>query len=302
MYMTNEEWEQNNQDYLKESYEETGFTTGGYAVRKLICGGCGRVFYTTIYTKKYCHSYWCGNQANNRRQREYRQMRRQDLVCQCCGEKFTPKRADARYCSNSCRQKVYRKRVTDAASTQNEHIVFRTVSRSVENQAGPVQSPILSLAWHPESSCRNPLWKKRSGPPCILTRSPRRAPLHRCCFRTAPRGGMIFTLSSAQSAPAAGLWSGLWSRAGSLPAPWALTPLERSRLTWPAARLRSPCGGTASAGGLSSGWPTPSRRRACSPFSSAPRNGCTFTPASALKSWESMPDMKIKIKDRLCQC
>ena len=76
MYMTNEEWKQNNQDYLKESYEETGFTTGGYAVRKLICGGCGRVFYTTIYTKKYCHSYWCGNQANNLRQREYRQMRR----------------------------------------------------------------------------------------------------------------------------------------------------------------------------------------------------------------------------------
>ena len=34
MYMTNEEWEQNNQDYLKESYEETGFTTGGYAIRK----------------------------------------------------------------------------------------------------------------------------------------------------------------------------------------------------------------------------------------------------------------------------
>ena len=52
MYVTNEEWEQNNQDYLKESYEETGFTAGGYAVRKLICGGCGRVFYTTIYTKK----------------------------------------------------------------------------------------------------------------------------------------------------------------------------------------------------------------------------------------------------------
>ena len=169
MYMTNEKWEQNNQDYLKESYEETGFTTGGYAIRKLICGGCGRVFYTTIYTKKYCHSYWCGNQANNRRQREYRQMRRQDLVCQCYGEKFTPKRADARYCSNACRQKDYRKRVTDAASAQNEHlqhlpnetqsppecgngnsstchgkpsgqnehIVFRNAARSVENQVPP---------------------------------------------------------------------------------------------------------------------------------------------------------------------
>ena len=52
MYMTNEGWEQNNQDYLKESYEKTGFTAGGYAVRKLICGGCGRIFYTTIETKK----------------------------------------------------------------------------------------------------------------------------------------------------------------------------------------------------------------------------------------------------------
>ena len=48
MYVSNEEWEQNNQDYLKESYEETGFTTGGCAIRKLICGGCGRVFYTTM--------------------------------------------------------------------------------------------------------------------------------------------------------------------------------------------------------------------------------------------------------------
>ena len=45
VYMTNEKWEQNNQDYLKESYEETGFTAGGYAIRKLICGGCGRRYY-----------------------------------------------------------------------------------------------------------------------------------------------------------------------------------------------------------------------------------------------------------------
>ena len=119
------EWEY--QDYLKQRYEEQ--QAAGYdGVRKIVCGGCGRVFYTTIYTKKYCHSYWCGNQANNLRQREYRQMRRQDLVCQCCGEKFTPNRAGARYCSNACRQKVYRKRVTDAASAQNEHLDKRNVS------------------------------------------------------------------------------------------------------------------------------------------------------------------------------
>ena len=52
MYMTNEGWEQNNQDYLKESYEKTDFTAGGYAIRKIICGGCGRVFYTTSGSKK----------------------------------------------------------------------------------------------------------------------------------------------------------------------------------------------------------------------------------------------------------
>ena len=122
---------------MKESYEETGFTAGGYAVHKLICGGCGRVFYTTIYTKKYCHSYWCGNQANNLRQREYRQMRRQDLVCQCCGEKIHAQTCRCPLLQQLLPTKVYRKRVTDAASTQNEHIVFRTVSRSVENQVPP---------------------------------------------------------------------------------------------------------------------------------------------------------------------
>ena len=119
------EWEY--QDYLKQRYEEQ--QAAGYdGVRKIVYDGCGQVFYTTIYTKKYCHSYWCGNQANNRRQREYRQIHRQDLVCQCCSEKFTPKRADARYCSNACRQKDYRKRVTDAASAQNGHLVKRNAS------------------------------------------------------------------------------------------------------------------------------------------------------------------------------
>ena len=43
------EWEY--QDYLKQRYEEQ--QAAGYdGVRKIVCGGCGRVFYTTIYTKK----------------------------------------------------------------------------------------------------------------------------------------------------------------------------------------------------------------------------------------------------------
>ena len=31
-------------------------------------------------------------------------------TCACCGEQFLPIRADARYCSNACRQKDYRQR------------------------------------------------------------------------------------------------------------------------------------------------------------------------------------------------
>ncbi len=131
MYMTNEEWEQNNQDYLKESYEETGFTTGGYAIRKLICGGCGRVFYTTIYTKKYCHSYWCGNQANNRRQREYRQMRRQDLVCQCCGDRAWGKPSLDLWCGKC---KIAFVRVEEAGVGLQAHESSAEMDESNHNQ------------------------------------------------------------------------------------------------------------------------------------------------------------------------
>ena len=178
MYMTNEKWEQNNQDYLKESYEETGFTAGGYAIRKLICGGCGRVFYTTIYTKKYCHSYWCGNQANNRRQREYRQMRRAKCAVRIWSASAAVKNShpnvqvpaiaampvgkktienvlqmlqvlkmstwiSVTYPPNKVLSPSWM-RDTGSSSTcygkpsgQNEHIVFRIVSRSVENQVSP---------------------------------------------------------------------------------------------------------------------------------------------------------------------
>jgi hypothetical protein len=38
-----------------------------------------------------------------------------ERLCDVCGERFTPKRSDARYCSNACRQDAYRKRKLGAA-------------------------------------------------------------------------------------------------------------------------------------------------------------------------------------------
>ena len=56
----NAEWEYENQDYLKEHYVKRLLGKDTHlSVRKFYCKGCGRVFYTTIRTKKYClYSLW----------------------------------------------------------------------------------------------------------------------------------------------------------------------------------------------------------------------------------------------------
>lgn len=43
-----------------------------------------------------------------------KRVERGKYTCACCGEQFLPIRADARYCSNACRQKGYRQRKTIA--------------------------------------------------------------------------------------------------------------------------------------------------------------------------------------------
>jgi hypothetical protein len=52
-------------------------------------------------------------QQRNALQRENYQINkavRQPVACAMCGEKFKPKRSDAKYCSAACRQRAYVKR------------------------------------------------------------------------------------------------------------------------------------------------------------------------------------------------
>ena len=63
-----------------------------YPVRKIICKGCGKTFYTIVKSKKYCDYYTCGKLGNWKRQRQKRLAQRTGLVCRCCGKTFTPKR------------------------------------------------------------------------------------------------------------------------------------------------------------------------------------------------------------------
>ena len=65
----------------------------------------------------------CGNRGYQKDLKQRRLEKRQNRVCKGCGKVFTPKRSDAVYCCNACRQRAYRQSVTDKASVQIEHLL-----------------------------------------------------------------------------------------------------------------------------------------------------------------------------------
>ena len=117
-HVWNDEWERQNQALLKRQYEEAealGVSTG---IKLFYCRGCRQPFYTTVASKKFCSYHTCGEKMLKLKRRKDRWKARQDTVCMECGRLFTPKRNDAKYCSNACRQKAYR----NSASGQSAHL------------------------------------------------------------------------------------------------------------------------------------------------------------------------------------
>ena len=112
---SNSVWEQEHQKELRDSFQYELLNGGPEnfvsPVRRIICGGCGNIFYTRVPIKKYCNDK-CAKRGIWRHKRERRLEKRKDKVCKTCGCTFTPKRSDAAYCSNACRQKAYRQSVT----------------------------------------------------------------------------------------------------------------------------------------------------------------------------------------------
>ena len=103
--MTTEQWERENQDTLMEY-----FIDGDPSVHRIQCECCRKVIYTQTRNRKYCSFQTCGHRMLNLRKSLKKRIERGAYTCPCCGEQFLPIRADARYCSNACRQKDYRKR------------------------------------------------------------------------------------------------------------------------------------------------------------------------------------------------
>lgn len=104
--MDNYELEPAYQQDLAKMYDRQccGWAQYTYPVRRIVCPGCGRVFYTQQHNRKYCQGEACARLHR----RKLRQQARTDLVCACCGKPFTANRSDAKFCSNACRQKAYR--------------------------------------------------------------------------------------------------------------------------------------------------------------------------------------------------
>ena len=109
--MTTEQWERENQDTLMEY-----FIDGDPSVRRIQCEYCRKVIYTQTRNRKYCSFQTCGHKMLNLRKSLKKRADRGTYTCVCYGEQFLPIRADARYCSNACRQKGYRQRKANAAS------------------------------------------------------------------------------------------------------------------------------------------------------------------------------------------
>ena len=109
MPMTTEQWERENQDTLMEY-----FIDGDPSVRRIQCEYCRKVIYTQTRNRKYCSFQTCGHKMLNLWKSLKKRAERGTYTCACCREQFLPIRADARYCSNACRQKGYRQRKTIA--------------------------------------------------------------------------------------------------------------------------------------------------------------------------------------------
>ena len=83
------------------------------------CEGCGRPVHERYRDGLFHRNHHviccedCYKAAELKYARETRTLARGTHECQICGKSFEPTRNDAKFCSSACKQKAYRKRVTD---------------------------------------------------------------------------------------------------------------------------------------------------------------------------------------------
>ena len=97
---------------------------GNGRVRK--CARCNGEFLVHHGPQVFC-SPWCAKSTHKERIDKFNAERsakaakaRKNMVCSYCRSKFTPPRSDAKYCSNTCKQKAYLQRKTKARAAKKK--------------------------------------------------------------------------------------------------------------------------------------------------------------------------------------
>jgi hypothetical protein len=85
------------------------------------CEHCARPILTVSRwrPKRAICSAKCRGAIDTKRAKERRAWHRYERACWHCGKKFTPKRADGRYCSVACKQSAYRRRMGASSRREN---------------------------------------------------------------------------------------------------------------------------------------------------------------------------------------
>jgi hypothetical protein len=93
------------------------------------CEGCARLVRMVRNRRRRRHVFCseaCEVNVQSARARTARaEVRGASKPCQLCGEHFEPTRKDSCYCSSACRQKAYRRRVTDNDCLSGQTIASR---------------------------------------------------------------------------------------------------------------------------------------------------------------------------------
>lgn len=109
---------------MKSRYEVVSFCetcTPEKDGHRAACHVCGRTIVRAWDGRRRWEEF-CSNRCRWKHDNAIRSKRRAAPVraCACCGTQFTPKRADALYCSAACKQRAHRKRSGDASAYRNE--------------------------------------------------------------------------------------------------------------------------------------------------------------------------------------
>jgi hypothetical protein len=101
------------------------------------CEGCGRPVHNPYdlvgrlhsFCSEICQRKVLAAKAEAAAREKRAEVRGPSRSCKGCGNTFTPTRNDAQFCSGSCRQRAYRRRVTDNKKTGGRLFAKRNAGR-----------------------------------------------------------------------------------------------------------------------------------------------------------------------------